>query len=242
MVDSHRLLTFTPDQELVHVQGGQLRMTSLANRQGRLAREGEEYLTDLPFLDENNPYAEDIFVDNEFSPDGQKMVIMHGNFYGYPPIRLTIVDRQTGQFVEIEAEAEAKLSGFVKWSPDSKTLVYSTLPQDLGDEVGLWLIDADGHNPRQLTKTTEWKKFEFSTWLSNGQAILYILSPSTGTSVYRETSYQIIGLADENPQTLFIGGTGIQLVDNNLIFYRENYDSQTGQISEFGYWMTTLSY
>ena len=64
-----------------------------------------------------------------------------------------------------------------RFSPDGKTIVFVS---DRSGAENLWLMDADGKNPKALTKGTR-TKFASPTWTPDGQYV--IASRSAGTAV-----------------------------------------------------------
>lgn len=66
------------------------------------------------------------------------------------------------------------------WSPDSRQIVYTTRLG--GDEMGIWVMDADGSHRRLLTHRTE--AYLGPIWLPNGIAFTRLADPDPKPSIW----------------------------------------------------------
>ncbi|GAB4435232.1 MAG: hypothetical protein Fur0044_32490 [Anaerolineae bacterium] len=231
----YSMMQFTPAQELIYAQHGELRAAKLASDTGRTVISQDQTITEIPPFNDDPLYQ----ISFEFSPDGERIAIAEGT---YSNNTLAIVDRNTGKTIEISNEIGASLDAF-SWSPDGRKLAYSIISKD-DNQAELWLVDADGSNPNLLTETNEQMSYNFLNWLPNGKVILFVLIPTGGTNAIQESIFQVIDSKGGEPQTLFTDGSYLQLIGNGnrLVFYREYYDENSGRVSKSGYWIASLTF
>ena len=90
-----------------------------------------------------------------WSPDGTSILYTVGRSSAKSVLR--IVDHGTGEITQLTRKGEAAAEG--SWSPDGTTIVYSSDavgggPDGDGHEShGIWLMDADGSNKREIVST-----------------------------------------------------------------------------------------
>jgi dipeptidyl aminopeptidase/acylaminoacyl peptidase len=94
--------------------------------------------------------------DPAWAPDGRSMVAFdwHGDAMGRAVGHLSIVDLDGNLHPLTRDEA---LYGNPKWSPDGKRIAYARAKDRVDwsvPEPELWVMDADGSNPRKLTSLT----------------------------------------------------------------------------------------
>jgi len=104
---------------------------------------------------------------SSFSPDG-KSILFTGNELGWNVYHMDLetkeVKRITGRGGSCRPD----------WSPDGKTIAYIT---DRSDNIGdIWLMDAEGHNQRRLTTTSELSDY-YPAYSPDGNWIVYAASP-----------------------------------------------------------------
>ena len=184
----------------------------------------------------NYPYY---YSEFKFSPDGKRIA---GLEVAYDQGVLTVVDLETGQRTKISDQIGPPWGPF-DWSPDGQQLAYSIV---LGEETRfpeLWLVNADGSEPRRLCTTEERGSYDFVTWLPNGKAILFVSMPGSGTDPILWSAYQVVSSLGGEPKTLFTKGGSLQLTDqgHKIVFYRFSYSPEEG-VRPGGYWATTLLY
>jgi len=222
-------LDFTPAGKLVYHRQGELRLFDPT-----LRSEGA-----MPGVTAANNYPY-YYSEFKFSPDGKRIA---GLEVAYDQGVLTVVDLETGQRTKISDQIGPPWGPF-DWSPDGQQLAYSIV---LGEETRfpeLWLVNADGSEPRRLCTTEERGSYDFVTWLPNGKAILFVSMPGSGTDPILWSAYQVVSSLGGEPKTLFTGGASIQLVDQGrqMVFYRFS-DPQKGEPPGLGGdWVTFLSY
>ncbi|MFZ4664171.1 MAG: hypothetical protein ACOYNY_44640 [Caldilineaceae bacterium] len=186
-----------------------------------------------------NPLAPGCFppsCDTRFllSPNGKKLavhqILPQGNV-------LLIIDVATQGSALITKQVVNSIYPF-GWSPDSNRLAYATVSETTRSPE-LWLVDADGIEPRLLGSAKERTGiYEYVTWLPNGVDIVYVFTPS-GSSTSQGAEYQIISVEGGDPFTLFTNGYGLEVFDGGrrLLFSREVYEGRFDP----GTWIANLS-
>ncbi len=109
-----------------------------------------------------------------FSPDGKSIVfdtyVRVGN---HDKGRITVLNIETGKMKKI-AEIDAN---FCDWSPDGKHIIFSKPLAVGGGGNTIWIMDANGHNPRRLIPPQDgaavvvhqWR----ARWSPDGQKIVF---------------------------------------------------------------------
>ena len=97
-----------------------------------------------------------------FSPDGRSVAFESSRGAGRHIWRV-----DTGQPVQLTADPKFEET-FPQWSPDGKTIAFTRHPAQTANERTLWLMDADGANPRQVLEGNN-----LTRWLPDGSGILY---------------------------------------------------------------------
>jgi imidazolonepropionase-like amidohydrolase/Tol biopolymer transport system component len=119
--------------------------------------------------DVNNPggqYKDVSFVVNEgtwmnvdISPDGQTLVFdLLGDIYTIPVTGGTAKPIRTGLAFEVQP----------RFSPDGKKILFTS---DAGGGDNIWMINADGSNPKQVTKEN-FRLLNNATWTPDGNYIV----------------------------------------------------------------------
>ncbi len=139
------------------------------------------------------------------SPDGQHLADQCAG-------RLYLKDIGAGNVITLTNEVEFA-TGQMAWSPDGYQLAFSFARTDTR-RAELWLVNADGTNPRRLWRNELARAFEFLTWMPDGQTLLFINNPG-GTS-YEDGSltYMAISVKGGPPKALFANGESLALFDN----------------------------
>ena len=87
-----------------------------------------------------------------WSPDGRQVAFVRTDGGSWPPKRLFVVPSGGGAARQVAREdAQASFSRFdlVRWTPDSRSLVYSDQLQ--GNDTDIYTVDPDGTRRRRLT-------------------------------------------------------------------------------------------
>ncbi len=170
-------------------------------------------------------------VDSNFiiSPDGQQLAIQS---VFYEKGTLYLQELSTGKVITLTNEVGNAVLP-MGWSPDGRTLAYSFRPENTRDPE-LWLVNADGTNPRRLWRGELARAFEFLTWMPDGQTLLYINDPG-GTSFEVGWTYMAISVKGGAPKALFTNGEGLALFDNGrkILIFRS--------VEDKGNWIVELS-
>jgi Tol biopolymer transport system component len=77
--------------------------------------------------------------------------------------QICLVDVKTGEIKEVTPFQEKMWAWRTCWSPDSKQIVYARAA--VGEQAQLWIINADGSNPRRLTAGFESQGADFPYWM-----------------------------------------------------------------------------
>ncbi|MHC4924583.1 MAG: TolB family protein, partial [Planctomycetota bacterium] len=142
-----------------------------------------------PYRDFSLTTGEGTWMSVDVHPDGKRLVFdLLGDLYELP--------MEGG-------EAKPLTSGLAwdiqpRWSPDGKTLLFTS---DRGGGDNLWLADADGTNPRALTKET-FRLYNNGTWHHTGQWVV-------GRKHF--TSRRSLGAGEMWMIRVPSGGKGVQL-------------------------------
>ena len=82
-----------------------------------------------------------------WSPDGARLAVQAGS--KGEPAHIWIVDVATGQGRKLAAHAEAYQDEVPAWFPDGKRIAFQS---DRTGRMEIWVMNADGRQPRQVTK------------------------------------------------------------------------------------------
>jgi TolB protein len=85
------------------------------------------------------------------------------------------------------------------WSPDGKYIIYAVEAQDSGSLI---IMDADGHNPRQL-KSDRWMRPRIPKWSPDGRRIAYLA---------------LSGQYNHSLRVINVDGTNDQVITENLAY------------------------
>jgi Tol biopolymer transport system component len=98
-----------------------------------------------------------------FSPDGRSVVFESSRGAGKHIWRVDI----GAEPVQLTSDPRFEET-FPQWSPDGNTIAFTRQPTESPNSKGLWLMDADGANPRQILEGNN-----LTRWLPDGSAIVY---------------------------------------------------------------------
>ena len=107
-------------------------------------------------------------IDLAFSPDGKKLLFSQT----FPAQR--VIDLDTNEVKQISRKHKNQ----VDWSPDGKTIIYVNDGHEFFGKH-LWMMDANGDNPRQWTKPRGediMPYHYYPRWSQDGKQILYCIS------------------------------------------------------------------
>jgi len=98
-----------------------------------------------------------------FSPDGRSIVYESSRGAGKHVWRLDIGSTP----VQLTSDPKFEET-FPQWSPDGNTIAFTRQPAQAPSSKSLWLMDADGSNPRQILEGNN-----LTRWFPDGSRILY---------------------------------------------------------------------
>jgi Tol biopolymer transport system component len=97
---------------------------------------------------------------------------------------VSILDLRTGERTDIMSSTpgEAEFYSSPEWSPGGRTILYARKPPD-NVTYDLWLVDADGSNPHQITTVIDLFN---PRWSPDGTRVAAAVggSPKAGFDVY----------------------------------------------------------
>ncbi len=144
-----------------------------------------------------------------FSPDSKSLVFNMRVEKNDKEIKtVNVLDIETGVLKEI-ADVQAT---YCDWSPDGKQIVYTEPGVINGVGGTLWIMAADGHNPRKLLPSPILGSIRASRWSPDGKQIVYLHSqyvweriPGLGIAIiYKAHRYLICARNGENIKQLRI--------------------------------------
>ena len=142
-----------------------LRNTSLPDQIGS---------TNVYFINEDGSNIQQLtymnvgMIDLAFSPDGKKLLLSQT----FPA--QTVIDLDTDEVKQISRKHKNQ----VDWSPDGKTIIYVNDGHEFFGKH-LWMMDANGDNPRQWTKPRGediMPYYYYPRWSHDGKQIVYCIS------------------------------------------------------------------
>jgi eukaryotic-like serine/threonine-protein kinase len=98
-----------------------------------------------------------------FSPDGKSVVYESSHGAGRHIWRVDL----GGQAMQLTADAKFEET-FPQWSPDGTTIAFTRQPAQSPNSKSLWLMDADGSNPRKILDGNN-----LTRWLPDGSGLAY---------------------------------------------------------------------
>ncbi len=145
-----------------------------------------------------------------FSPDSKSLVFnMRVEIDGKEKESVNVLNIETGEIKEIADVSAISCD----WSPDGKSIVFSK-PGVVGEDAGgtLWVMGADGHNPRKLLRPPIEGAFKSPRFSPDGKQIVYfhneyVWEPRPGVAlalIYKAHRYLICDRNGENIKQLRI--------------------------------------
>ena len=147
-----------------------------------------------------------------FSPDG-KFIVYSGfdEIDGKPKSAVRVLNIETGK-VEVISD---RLVTSCDWSPDGKHIIFAE-PLRPGRSSAIWIMDADGHNPRELIPNPGRQADNFTIyrerprWSPDGQKIVWTeieqkweVVPNIGNALFiKAFRYMIYDLKSRNIRQL----------------------------------------
>jgi Abnormal spindle-like microcephaly-assoc'd, ASPM-SPD-2-Hydin/WD40-like Beta Propeller Repeat len=149
--------------------------------------------------------------DPAWSPDGTK--IAFGTFHG---IGIMNADGSNRHVLPNTSDSSALFDDGPAWSPDGKTIVFSK-DHNQGDGQ-LWLVDADGGNPRHLTGGFG------PAWAPDGQRIVFQANNRDGAAIstIKPDGTGLTAVADACCQT----GTAWSPDGSRIAFFRNEGEAK----------------
>jgi Tol biopolymer transport system component len=103
------------------------------------------------------------------SPDGRFLAFPYDQEHPKPLSKLAVISAQTGETVNtFDAPGGIYRESCLRWSPDGKALQYLLTK---GDVTNVWTQPLAGGPPRQVTKSTAGRIFDFN-WTYDGKQLL----------------------------------------------------------------------
>lgn len=103
------------------------------------------------------------------SPDGRFLAFPYDQEHPKPSSKLAVISTQTGETAKtFDAPAGIYRESCLRWSPDGRALQYLLTT---GDVTNVWAQPLSGGPPRQLTKFTSGRIFDFN-WTGDGKQLL----------------------------------------------------------------------
>lgn len=148
-----------------------------------------------------------------FSPDGKSLVFgRHVRVDNTTKFSITVLNIETGGLEKISDTMAAKCD----WSPDGKHILYNKGVALGGGGATIWIIDAEGHNPRPLIPPPQQAGVTIfrssARWSPDGQQIVFTQKeyvwkriPNLGVArIYQAHRYMICDRNGENIEQLQI--------------------------------------
>ncbi len=163
-----------------------------------------------------------------FSPDGTSIVFnRHVRRNNQLKYGIYVLDIETGKMEEIAAQL---MASNCDWSPDGKHIIFSEWIAGAGGVNTIWIMGADGQNPRRLIPTPARGQFFITRtkprWSPDGKQILFLqreytweVVPNRGNVlIYHAHRYMICDRNGKNVRKLQIPkeweGLGIDWMDD----------------------------
>lgn len=156
------------------------------------------------------------------APDGNEIAFLsdsggHGNLW--------VSSNQSGQSQQITFENDPAVTvGVPVWSPDGRSIAFVSSKGNVGFDFGIWLVNRDGGNPRNLAKQglgIAWSpdsKWLYYADISAGSLKKVASSGSTAVTVRSGPARNVIGLH---------GATLYYVVERPLVDGRPEFEIRT---------------
>lgn len=104
-------------------------------------------------------------------PDGKEILI-----YRYEHLTGTIVnhDLATGNETTLATGGSDSVMGWARWSNDGSRVVFNSSPDDGSEGQQLFVVNADGSDPRQVTKVPGTWNDTYPSWSPDGKHIAFV--------------------------------------------------------------------
>jgi TolB protein len=114
-----------------------------------------------------------------WSPDGTRIAFCSSRS-SHPTLRLYVMNADGSDVIRLSDAASGGGDCFPRWSPDGTDIAFTS---DRSGNRDIWLMGADGSDPRQLTRDTANDGF-FVSWSPGGDSIAFMSDRTGDPEIY----------------------------------------------------------